>query len=181
MRKSGWIVPTITLLAAFLGIVTFQNCGSKGGGGGSSSGGGPVDGNYRMTTYTCGPRDILAYYGSDGITSVLFNINNTGGTQTFVLNTGCQASTPLTLSYVDSSHLTSLNSGGISCSGNCGSSCVPQSTPSDTTPTFMSYTNNSGTLTLTNSVQPSDLGPGSDMSQVGCRVGDVVVTVLVRQ
>ena len=179
MRTRQIMISATSLATVLIGVTMFQNCGSKGSNNNSSSAG-PVDGNYRMTTFSCGNRNILGYYSQLGVASVTYTINNTSASEVFTLGSGCQATSALGISYVDSSHV-AVTQGAVACSANCGSQCTPEPASPTPIPEISSYTLSGSTLALTGSVSTADLNSGSDMSRVGCQVGDPITTILIRQ
>ena len=120
----------------------FQNCSGKFSSalGGSSTqassvppGGTSLDGNYTLSSWSCGPIDLLNALGP---ASVNINLQGSSGTQVINFPDSCALTTQLSVSYPDGLHI-NVTGSNTTCSAACApAECVPNPSANEFTLNF---------------------------------------------
>lgn len=86
----------------------------------STASAGPVDGTWKVTTWTCGTRDVLTAAGSPTIKAT---ISNTSGSNDVTVSASCTQTIAQTFAYSGTS--VTMTSGATTCSSACsGAQCT---------------------------------------------------------
>lgn len=177
LKKNLLMVAALFFLQAFILI----GCGSPvsnpslqtGGQGGSSGGSGNLDGRYLISSWTCGPRDILATLIGGGVKSVKVLIIESAGSSEIEYTNSCKRRQLFSVSYPDSQTAV-LSDAAPTCSSGCESYCTNKATPTSTY-TFV----RSSSLTTTRVLSESDISQNSALTAAHCVVGDLETRLLI--
>src|SRR5687768_5064184 len=129
----------VTRLGFLLAAMLTLSCGSSSG---------PYDGNYTITTWTCGGTDVLAFLTSGTVTTIELRVSNLTGSTVVTYSGGCVRTQPIAFSYPSSTTATLVES-APSCSSACTNQCTGYTSATSTYTLALSGNTLTTTRTLT--------------------------------
>jgi hypothetical protein len=178
--KVGFFVLAVIIGSA---LTFFQNCANTSQEGSSEafslSGTGPLDGNYQVNAWTCGPTDVLALLKKTGVVSGGMTIYDNNGLQALTYSDSCVAQQNLKFTYPSQGEIDAqLGSIGCSQTGCTPTECL--AIPASGATMDFSYTQpTAASVVLTHTLSAADLNAvASVYANTGCTAGQILTITL---
>lgn len=165
-------------------LFAFQNCSNSALSlsGGSTSGSqssilsvGGLDGNYLISTWTCGSKDLLALETGKGATSLALKVSGFSASLVTTFPGSCVSTQNRSLSFVESS-VVSDQIEATSCSSTCSAAqCLAMAAPMPALSANEAWFSSSSKFSLIHPLSAAEVAsPNLIYGAAGCKAGDVL-------
>jgi hypothetical protein len=141
----------------------------------------PITGRYRVTTWTCGTKDIKQTATSLGIQWTDLTFGSPAGTLDVYYSASCTRTNAITFGYPSAATITTTV-GALTCTATCpANQCTPAPAGNPPEVDTFTFAASGNTVTATRPLTAEILAPVSLQKVAGCAAGETETQVLTKQ